>query len=171
MMKKGIIFLIICLIVSLFLTATGCESSINDEEGIRENIGSQNKQLLDFYPLHDGLEYGVMVGKAKYLSQIVIPEIYLGLPVTTILSKGFSDCNDLRSIIIPGSVTSIGYEAFYGCSSLTSITIPNSVTSIGWYAFRDCSSLTIYAQATSKPSGWDSDWNYSNCPVVWNYQG
>jgi len=27
--------------------------------------------------------------------------------------------------------------------------------------------LTIYCEATSKPSGWDRDWNYSECPVVW----
>jgi len=45
------------------------------------------------------------------------------------------------------------------------------VTSIGSYAFFGCSSLTIYCEATSKPSGWYSDWNYSNRPVVWGYQG
>ena len=68
------------------------------------------------------------------------------------------------------SVTSIGNSAFYGCSGLTSVTIPNSVTSIGEYAFYDCSGLTIYCEATSKPSGWDSYWNSSNCPVVWGYK-
>ena len=67
------------------------------------------------------------------------------------------------------SVTSIGQYAFYNCNSLTSITIPDSVTSIGSDAFSYCNSLTIYAEATSKPSGWSSNWNYDGRPVYWEY--
>ena len=72
--------------------------------------------------------------------------------------------------MIPESVTSIGKYAFRGCSSLTSIIIPEGVTSIGEYAFYNCSSLTIYCEASSKPSGWDYDWNYDYQkyrPVYW----
>jgi hypothetical protein len=72
-------------------------------------------------------------------------------------------------VTIPDSVTSIGSYAFSGCTSLTSIIIPDSVTSIGNYAFSNCTSLTIYCEAASKPSGWNSDWNYSNRPVVWGH--
>ena len=81
----------------------------------------------------------------------------------------FSGCASLTSIVIPDSVTSIGDRAFNNCASLTSIVIPDSVTSIGYGAFNNCASLTIYCEAASKPSGWDSDWNFSNCPVVWDY--
>ena len=69
------------------------------------------------------------------------------------------------------SVTSIGKYAFCDCTSLTSVVIPDSVTSIGDDAFYGCTSLTIYCEATSQPSGWDSDWNYSKRPVVWGYKG
>ena len=79
-------------------------------------------------------------------------------------------CNN-SVISTDGSVTSIGGKAFFCRSSLTNITIPDSVTSIGWWAFWGCSSLTIYAEAAAKPSGWDSDWNDSNRPVVWGYTG
>ncbi len=75
------------------------------------------------------------------------------------------------SFEIPNSVTSIGNYAFSGCDSLTSIEIPNSVTSIGDWAFSDCDSLTIYCKAESQPSGWNSNWNSSNRPVVWGYKG
>ena len=74
----------------------------------------------------------------------------------------------VTSLEIPDGVTSIGDSAFYGCSSLTSITIPDSVTSIGSSAFLNCNSLTIYCEATSQPSGWNSNWNNSNRPVVWD---
>ena len=71
-------------------------------------------------------------------------------------------------LVIPDSVTEIGNSAFSYCSGLTSVTIPDSVTSIGYAAFKGCSGLTIYCEATSKPRGWDSNWNVSNCPVVWD---
>jgi hypothetical protein len=122
------------------------------------------------------------------LTSITIPE-----SVTSIGSGAFSGCTSLKSITIPESVTSIGYRAFSGCTSLTSITIPNSVTSIGNYAFQNCTSLksitipnsvnsigsgafsgctslTIYAEAESRPFGWDSSWNPNSCPVIWGYK-
>ena len=83
----------------------------------------------------------------------------------------FYNCYSLTSVVIGDSVTSIGDRAFEDCSSLTSIVIPDSVTSIGESAFYGCDSLTIYCEAESKPIGWSYSWNYSNCPVVWDYDG
>jgi len=74
------------------------------------------------------------------------------------------------SFVIPDGVTSIGNYAFYYCDSITSVTIPNSVTSIGAYAFAGCTSLTIYCEAEAKPTGWNSSWKNSSCPVVWGYK-
>ncbi len=99
------------------------------------------------------------------LTSIVIPS-----SVTSIGESAFYNCSSLTSIVIPSSVTNIGSAAFYGCSSLTSIVIPSSVTSIGNSAFWGCSSLTIYCEASSKPSGWNINWNSSNRPVVWGHK-
>ena len=73
-------------------------------------------------------------------------------------------------VVIPDEVTKIGNGAFWGCRDLASVVIPDSVTTIGEYAFCGCHNLTIYCETKSKPSGWDSDWNYSNRPVVWGYK-
>ena len=99
------------------------------------------------------------------LTSVVIPN-----SVTTIGDYAFLDCSNLTSVVIPNSVTTIGYSAFSGCSSLTSVVIPSSVTTIGYYAFYGCSNLTIYCEASEQPKGWNSKWNSSNCPVVWNYK-
>ena len=59
-----------------------------------------------------------------------------------IKSEAFYGRTDLRSIVIPDSVTEIGYDAFSGCTGLTSIVIPDSVTKIGCDAFSGCTGLT-----------------------------
>ena len=109
--------------------------------------------------------YGAFSGCSSLTS------VTIGNGVTSIDDWAFWDCSSLTSVTIGNGVTSIGDSAFYYCSRLTSVTIPDSVTSIGNGAFEDCYSLTIYCEATRKPSGWESDWNFTDCPVVWGYKG
>lgn len=61
--------------------------------------------------------------------------------LTELESSAFSDCTNLKGIILPNTVTSIGQYAFDGCTSLENITIPDSVTSIGWNVFAGCINL------------------------------
>ena len=70
------------------------------------------------------------------LKSVIIPN-----SVTIIEDWAFLGCCSLRSIDIPDSVTKIGVSAFSGCSSLMSIHMPDSVTSIGYNAFEGCISL------------------------------
>ncbi|MGI6710297.1 MAG: hypothetical protein ACOX4W_02515 [Bacilli bacterium] len=42
---------------------------------------------------------------------------------------------------------------------------------MGSNVFRGCSSLTIYCESSCQPDSWDSNWNKSNIPVVWEYVG
>ena len=71
------------------------------------------------------------------LKSIIIPD-----SVTSIGDGAFALCENLTNVNIPNSVTSIGFGAFIGCSSLTSVHIPDSVTNIGEGAFQGCSNLT-----------------------------
>ena len=62
--------------------------------------------------------------------------------VTSIGKSAFFRCHSLSEIVIPPSVTSIGKGAFSSCDSLSEIVIPSSVTSIGDSAFAGCRSLS-----------------------------
>ncbi len=147
-------------------------ANVNTEEspvywGINENN----------YKKENGFQYVIEDGNAiltRYIgngTSIEIPStIQINkktYKVTNIGNNAFYWNESLKSITIPDSITSIGKRAFSECSSLESIDIPNSVTSIGKYAFYNCYSLAIYCEASSQPSGWDSDWNPYDYPVYW----
>ena len=94
-----------------------------------------------------GNEYIIITGYDRSNTTLEIPETINNVPVISISSGAFANCNSLESIFIP-----------------------KNITYIGWYAFFDCKSLIIYCEADSQPTDWDSNWNYSNIQVVWNYK-
>lgn len=98
----------------------------------------------------DGLVYA---GKVAYKYKGTMPEntsISLKRDTISINNSTFVNCNGLKSILIPDSVTTIGDEAFRGCTSLSIIMIPDSVTTIGNFAFSGCRGLTsITGSATN----------------------
>lgn len=98
----------------------------------------------------DGLVYA---GKVAYKYKGTMHEntsITLKRDTISINNSTFVNCNGLKSIMIPDSVTTIGDEAFRGCTSLSNIMIPDSVTNIGNFAFSGCSGLaSITGSATS----------------------
>ena len=73
----------------------------------------------------------------KNVKSYVIPS-----SVTSIGDSAFGHCRSLSEIVIPSSVISVGYGAFSFCRSLSEIVIPSSVTSIGDSAFSCCDSLS-----------------------------
>ena len=168
-----------------------CSCGMKEAESIDRLIPSEG---LEFELNSDYKSYKVMGRGSCTDTDIVIPDTYNGLPVTIIYTdafrndrsltsvvipnsvtiiwdSAFSSCTKLKSVEIPDSVTRISGYVFDNCISLTSIVIPDSVTTIGHMTFERCTSLTIYCEVNSKPSGWTSYWNYSNCPVVWGYTG
>lgn len=93
---------------------------------------------------------GVFTNKANISS---FDEFKYFTGVTKIDDKDFFCCHNLRSVVIPSSITSIGADAFCNCDDhLTSLVIPSSVTTIAKLAFANCKSLTsivIPASVTS----------------------
>ena len=81
------------------------------------------------------------VGICKY-SEITIPAIYKGLPVTEIGGDAFAGCTWITKVTLPDSIIKIVGGAFEVCEALTEIRLSENLTYIGHYAFNWCPSLT-----------------------------
>lgn len=66
----------------------------------------------------------------------------------TLEHYAFFECETLKEIVLPNTLTSIGVRAFYGCISLWSIQLPNSVTTVRELAFANCDALTTIGFGT-----------------------
>ena len=103
----------------------------------------------------------------QYRASLTTVRIY-GSSLVSIGNSAFWKCSKLTTINLPSSLTSIGNNAFNYCSKLPSIRIPLSVTTMGSNVFQNCNELLIYCEVSSKPDGWDDNWNSSDKPVYWN---
>ena len=89
----------------------------------------------------DGQSYSVTGIGTCTDTEIVIPNIYNGLPVTNIGNTAFWFNSSIANVIIGENVTHIGELAFVE-SSITQIEFSDSVISIGQGAFWTCRALT-----------------------------
>ena len=144
--------------------------------------------------LIDGIKYDIITkGKTakvisnSYQGDIVIPETvtYNGVEcnVTAIDNSAFANCKQLKSVVVPNSVTEMGTKVFSAsyvesvtlgngisvintstfasCLNLSSVNIPESVITIGERAFLGCLSLTsIYIPDNVETIG---KYAFSNC--------
>lgn len=102
---------------------------------------------LHFFLNNDKKSYSVCGDGA--VGDIVIPDTYNGLPVTSIgipgydkyTFGGFSFCKGLTGITIPDSVTFIDSNAFYKCENLKRVKIGGGVSYVGNNVFYGCTSL------------------------------
>lgn len=87
-----------------------CGATYTDGKDIYDN----NEQGLSFFLKDDGT-YSVGVGSATKLSDIYIPAMYNGKPITEIEEGGFANCANLKNISIPDSVSNVDLSMFDGC--------------------------------------------------------
>lgn len=71
-------------------------------------------------------------------SQIEIPSVVDGYPVTGIADYAFHNCRSVKKVILLDSIITIGNHAFYDCRSLESMVISDAIRSIGDGAFKNC---------------------------------
>ena len=103
------------------------------------NYQEPKRDDICFKKVSDGYYVTEYIGEE---SLVVIPAEVNGIPVTGIGGEAFFECENLRAVEIPESVTYIGVDAFRRCTNLKSIEFPSKLVKIGDYAFCGCSKLS-----------------------------
>ena len=108
----------------------------------------------------------IFIGTPRGLENDLVPRAGYGLK--TIEAYAFEGCDNLTNITLPDSLTTIGDSAFSnGCSYLINLFIPASVQNMGEKVFCYVSSLSLRCEASSKPSGWNTNWKIDTVSVSW----
>lgn len=86
--------------------------------------------------------------------------------VETIGDYAFRGNAMLTHVELPASVRSVGVRAFKDCTMLEGLTFRGTPETVDENAFFGCTALTIYG--TGAEGDWDSLWNSSQRPAVWD---
>ena len=108
----------------------------------------------------DPLDYMDKV-PALYMRKSSIESISLREGLTEIGELAFSQCTNLREVLIPSTVTSIDDYAFLSCSNLEAVYIPKTVKHIGEAAFTGCYKAVVYTEAAYDGEDFDPSWTSS----------
>ena len=95
---------------------------------------------------------------------------YMGNNLKSIWAFAFENTKVVSEPLFPSSVTYIGAAAFASMtnkSTVDQIIIPSTLADIKSGAFNGNDHVTLYTEFSSKPSGWSSNWNIADRPVVW----
>ena len=92
-------------------------------------------------------------------------------PIVSLPDDAFSNCEGLKTILLPSTLKTIGMGAFYHCTNLTSLTIPEGVESLEEYVFYESGLLTLtlpaslkYINSRGKFAGYKLKAIYANMP-------
>lgn len=115
---------------------THCGAKLNEEL-----IPATGSLGLAYAINPDGKTFAVAgIGNCQDVD-IIIPENFCGYHVTTVMDSAFMDCETVKTITLPDTVTVIGNQAFSFCENLTNITLPKELVHIGEKAFWYCENL------------------------------
>ena len=124
-------------------------------------------QKLTSVTLNAGLQ---ILGEYTFLNCYSMENINLGdcTSLTAIMANALEDCDQVRQLTVPASVTTIGYEGLYSIDSLRTITLAagSQLTSLCSCAFQNNMSLeSINIEACTKLTAFPDSW-LNGCPSV-----
>ena len=134
-MKKAVsFFLAVCLLIGLFSA-----SALNVGAAAGGSVGDCRWELNGTELVITGS--GSMGYCAEWPWGKHITKVTVGEGVVTIGMSAFTECRDLKQVVLPETLKPIENFAFSACSSLYEIEIPKNVFYIGTAAFEGCDKL------------------------------
>ena len=148
-LRKSFICILLLCIMSMAATLlfTACKDGESSSEGLKYVLSN------------DGSYYIVADLGTCTDRNVEIASVYNDLPVKEICNNAFAD-TDIKSVIIPDSITKIGDSAFADCERLRTVTMGSGVTSIGFRAFSHCELLKNVTLPESLISVGESAFSY-----------
>ena len=104
-----------------------------------EKTPTDNEYFV-FTLLSDG-SYSVKATSKDLPEKVVVPGVYEERVVTVVEDRAFANCEQIKQIDLPSSITKIGKEAFLNCVNLIELRIPEGVDALYRYTFLNCNSL------------------------------
>ena len=90
----------------------------------------------------DDANRATITGYSGNATALYIPDEIDGHEVVAIGDRAFQNRTDLRTVMIPDSVTEMGGYAFNNCTNLSNVTLSKNLESMGSSAFGNCDGLT-----------------------------
>ena len=90
----------------------------------------------------DDANRATITGYSGNATALYIPDEIDGHEVVAIGDSAFENRTDLRTVMIPDSVTEMGGYAFNNCTNLSNVTLSKNLESMGSSAFGNCDGLT-----------------------------
>ena len=90
----------------------------------------------------DDANRATITGYSGNATALYIPGEIDGHEVVAIGDRAFENRTDLRTVMIPDSVTEMGGYAFNNCTNLSNVTLSKNLESMGISAFGNCDGLT-----------------------------
>ena len=90
----------------------------------------------------DDANRATITGYNGSAAALYIPGEIDGHEVVAIGDGAFENRTDLKTVMIPDSVTRIENWAFYNCNNLSTVTLSNNLNYMGEYAFGNCKKIT-----------------------------
>ncbi|MEG2453580.1 MAG: leucine-rich repeat domain-containing protein [Clostridia bacterium] len=84
----------------------------------------------------------VMIDTGSFRDDTTITSVKMGSNMKYVYANAFRDCSNLREVVLGTNVKKIHHAAFKHCTSLTEIVIPAYVTHLEGNVFSGCTSLS-----------------------------
>lgn len=140
----------------------------NDKVIINSYYGSEKQLTIPSYVNINGKTCAIVaINVAAFSGNHSIESVILSDGIIAILDDAFSNCSNLKEIILPDTLHYIGLKVFYD-TGIRSIFIPKSVSIIKAEAFGG--STKVYFEAINQSFGFSKDWYsklYSKYSVFW----
>ena len=167
-MKKTILILISAILTLALFASCGNGA---DETTAPEDIPVEPKFTEGLIYSSDELGGWAVTGYKGVDTDIIIPDVYEGLKVTSVGNSAFAGNEKITSVTFGENIKSVEAAAFVGCENLVEANLISALEKIGSAAFFGCTKLkTLSLPSGVKQVGVDA---FAACPAVEavNYDG